>query len=495
MNMVPGYGQIQDALLALNCHLALRALKVAKGGQPSERDYAIYEDYRELLDLEAVRSVRSHGLRSKEENRLYHTLLGHALQRGALPYENELSMWTRGAAAIIDGEKIYLRDVHAWCQKKSDITKRLAMVKETRGLAKFLKPFAMAPWEHVVGTLKDELGYGDYVAYCSEKKGLDYAAHASSLDGFLRATADLYFGAMGDWTARSLGIPLSEANRFDAIYLVGLGEFDHLFPQGIPLTDHLAFFENWRLDVARLPGLHLHTQSSPDGGASGVTFTLRIPQDVHVLVNPQGGWIDLETLFHEMGHGLSAVFTSPDLSPTEKDFNTSSTLSEAFAFLMQNICFSPLFLERRLGLKDGAIETIRRYKALKDMAFFRRYAAKFLAEYEMYRKDTLGEGEEYASLLLEHTGFSYKPETQLFDLAPELYSLDYVMAWMAEASLERFLVGSLGEDWMFKPEAGQILREWWKSGNRDEMEEFLSREGIGPLGFEDIRNRWTALIH
>ncbi|RPJ01471.1 MAG: hypothetical protein EHM36_13400 [Deltaproteobacteria bacterium] len=438
--------------------------------------------------------MRKTGIRSRQENRLFYTLLGHCLQHGALPYENELSMWMRGAAAVVDGEKIYLRDVHNWCQKRSDVRKRRIMEKETSSLAKFLRPFALSSWEYVLDLIENELEYVDYVDYCREKKGLDYSAHLSKTLDFLGTTDELYFGAMEDWVNGSLGISLSEASHFDAIYLVGLGEFDSLFPNHIPIAEHLRFFDHWQMDVAHLPGLHLHTSFSRKKGSQGITFALKIPQEVHVVLNPQGGWIDLETLFHEMGHALSLIFTSPALSPTEKDFNTSSTLSETFAFLVQNMCFSPSFLERQLGLKPKEIDTISHYKALKDMAFFRRYAAKFLAEYKMYEEKTIGNGETYASILKKHTGFTYKPETQLFDLAPELYSLDYVMAWMGEVSMERSLARNLGEEWMFKPEAGQILREWWRSGNRDEFEESLSREGIGPLNSSDILDRWKKKI-
>jgi len=487
-------GNIEEALMTLNYSWGLRALNMARGNEPTGQDKALYDGFHELLEPATVKNMRSKGVESRFEKRIFHTLLGHCLQYGALPYENELSMWMRGAVAEVRGEKIHLKHIHDWCQKRSDLRTRRIMEKETSSLSRFLKPFALSLWEYVLDLIESELGYEDYVAYCRDKKGVDYSAHFSGVLDVLRATDDLYFGAMEDWAHESLGIRLSEANRFDGIYLVGLGGLDGLFPDRIPLSDHLRFFDHWQIDVANSPGLHLHTAFSRKKGSQGITFALRIPQEVHVVLNPQGGWIDLETLFHEMGHALSTIFTSPALSPPEKDFNTSSTLSEAFAFLIQNMCFSPYFLERQLGLKPGEIETICHYKALKDMAFFRRYAAKFLAEYRMYKEKAMGDGEGYASILKKHTGFSYKPETQLFDLAPELYSLDYVMAWMAEASMESVLTRSLGEDWMFKREGGEILKGWWKGGNRDELEEFLSRENIGPLNCSALLNRWSNRI-
>ncbi len=304
----------------------------------------------------------------------------------------------------------------------------------------------------------------------------------------------MYLGAMEDWVQQSLGLPLSELNRFDAIYLLGLTELDRLFPEQIPLAAHLDFFNHWGIQVREIPGLHLDIHYSPKKSSQAMSFALRIPHDIHLVMNPQTGWVDLETLFHEMGHALSYVFTSPELSPVEKDFFTSNTLSETYAFLLQNMCLSPPFLERQLGLSPQEIDTLTFYKTLKDLSVFRRYAGKFLAEYQMFRENDLTSGEIYATLLKKYTGFSYRPETQLFDLAPEFYALDYLVSWMAEATLENLLRQTLGSEWMFKPEAGTILREWWWAGNRYELDEFFQVNEIGTVDGVDILNRWLDTI-
>jgi oligoendopeptidase F len=78
--------------------------------------------------------------------------------------------------------------------------------------------------------------------------------------------------------------------------------------------------------------------------AQAICLMLQVPEEIYVLLRPEGGWGDLETLWHELGHGLSAVFTSPDLSTVTRNMGTSFALSEAFAFLMQNlVLFKPLF--------------------------------------------------------------------------------------------------------------------------------------------------------
>jgi hypothetical protein len=485
---------LEESLLELNTRITSRALDLALGVPSQIRDGNLYDGFEELLSQETLREVGRGRSSSREHNRIYHALLSHYLQWQAMPYENELSQWARGAAAVVDDEKVYLRQVHNWCQKSSDVQKRRVMEKETSSLSKFLKPFALAPWTVVLETLRDELGYSDYVAYCSEKKGLDYTRSTREIESLLNETSDLYFRAMDTWVQNTLERPLKESNRFDAIYLVGLGQFDSMFPDAIDLTGLLEFFRHWDMEVSTLPGLNLHLARSSEKSQQGLTFALSTPGEAHVVINPSGGWIDLETLFHEMGHGLSIVHTRADLPTAHKDFNTSSTLSETYAFLLQNMCFTPMFLERALHLKSREIDTILHYKALKDMAFFRRYAAKFLAEYSMFQSGDVSNGQIYADMLKHHTGFSYKPETHLFDLAPELYAYDYVISWTAEATLQRYLQEDLGEEWMFKRKAGELLKDWWSQGNRLEIDEFFEQNRIGPILPDDIVSRWNEKI-
>ncbi len=485
---------IEQALLSLNERLTSRALSIWKGDDNFPSQLRIYRGLEDLLDPSSIKQIRGTGIESRMRNRVFHTLLGHYLQYRIFPYENELFTWLKGAAAYVNGEKIHFKDILSWCQKRSDFSGRRILEKETSSLCKFLKPFALSFWEVFLELLKEEFGYKSYATYCEDKKQIDYKAHARKLQLLLEQTSEVYLGAMESWVQESIGLPLSELNRFDAIYLLGLGELDKFFPAHIPLVEHLDFFNHWGIQVAKTPGLHLEIGYSPKKSSQAMSFALRIPQDIHLVMNPQGGWIDLETLFHETGHALSHVFTSPELSPPEKDFFTSNTLSETYAFLLQNMCLSPPFLEQRLGLSPQEIDTITFYKTLKDLSVFRRYAGKFLAEHQMFEENNLTEGEIYATLLKRYTGFYYRPETQLFDLAPEFYALDYLVSWMAEATMEKYLRQTLGPEWMLRSEAGDILRDWWASGNRYELDEFFQVNGLGAISSEDILNRWLDKI-
>ncbi|MGI9568264.1 MAG: hypothetical protein ACR2PH_00600, partial [Desulfobulbia bacterium] len=133
---------IEQALLKLNEGLTSRALEIWKGNDRVPPQLSIYAGLEDLLTPARVKQFRAAGTESRMGNRVFHTLLGHYLQYHVFPYENELFTWMKGAAAHVNGEKIYFKDILPWCQKRSDLPGRQILEKETSSLCKFLKPFA-----------------------------------------------------------------------------------------------------------------------------------------------------------------------------------------------------------------------------------------------------------------------------------------------------------------------------------------------------------------
>jgi hypothetical protein len=400
----------------------------------------------------------------------------------------------KGAKAHVKNEKISFRDIIPWCQKSSTYEQRKILARETGPLCKFLKPFVLNYWTILLEILNKDLGYENYLDYCHNKKGIDYHGYYKMLKNLLMETEDLYFSAMERWSCKQFDLPLSALSRFDAIFLLGFGEFDGLFPQK-PIEELTGFFNYWGIDIEHTPGLNLELGREEGKSAQAMCFILEVPEEAYILMKPEGGWVDLETLWHELGHGLSAVFTSPDLSIVDRDMATSHSLSESFAFLLQNLTLSGPFLRHYLGLKPRDSEKLSYYKTLKDLSVFRRYAAKFLAEYEMFLSGDLSNGEPYAELMARHTGFYHQPESHLFDLAPEFYSLDYVLGWLAEAIMEKHLKGLFGTRWMFRQETGDILKQWWNQGNSHDVFQFMKTNGLGSLSPEALVRRWKGVLN
>jgi len=488
----PNISEFENILHLLNYRWNLESLALWQGDRLPFEAYRIYEGYEDFLSLDTLSAI------DKIEDdhprmRFRHALIDHYLQRTLLPHETEMRTWMRGAAANVNGKKIFFRDIIPWCQKSSTYEERQILQQETGPLCRFLKPFALNYWSILIDIIRKELGFEDYLDYCRQKKGVDYRYYYELSKTLLNETDAIYFPAMEQWSHTRFHRPLNTLTRYDAMNLLGFGQFDPLFPPKT-MEDLTTFFDCWQIDLKNTPGLHLELGREKGKSAQAICFILQVPEEVYILMRPEGGWIDLETLWHELGHGLSAVFTSPELPIVDRDMATTFSLSESFAFLLQNLTLSRPFLADHLGLSSAAIKEIRYHKVLKDLSVFRRYAAKFVAEFEMFSSGDLEDGKPYGEIMTRYTGFYHQPETHLFDLVPEFYSLDYLFGWMAEAILEAHLREHVGSRWMFNLESAVILKKWWSQGNRYGLPEFLDQNDLGTLSPDRLMERWHRAL-
>ena len=474
--------RLTSAIQTLNTRWARRALSLWRGHAPNGSPEEIYAGFEKLLTPDAIAGVA--GISDGQtRTRIRHGLIDHYLQRKLMPHETEMQGWSRGAAAHVDGEKIYFQEVIPWCQKSSTLLKRQQLQQETGSLCKLLKPFALNYWTIVLDTLTGELGFDNYIDYCSQKKGIDYHGLYELAKQLLQETHDFYYLAMQAWSRDRFGISLDQLSRFDAIYLLSLSQWDRLCPVDDPATT-LGFFESWGIDIARLPGLRLDLQPTTGKSAQAISVMVRIPQEVHILMRPEGGWIDVETLWHELGHGLSAVYTDPSLPVAARELATAFNLSEVYAFLLQRLALSRPVLSSVMGLPEKTVATIGYYKDLKDLSVFRRYASSH---------GDLADGGPYANLMAHHTGFYHQPESHLFDLVPEFYCADYLLGWLGEAVLSDHLVNRFGEGGWVGTEAGEWMKSLWRQGNRMDISPFFKSNGISTLSPQPLMARWACL--
>ncbi len=451
----------------------------------------MYLEYEKILSLATIAQTASFP-DNKIRKRIRHGLIDHYLQRKMMPHETEMQTWSRGATAHVDGEKIRFQEVIAWCQKSSTLLKRQKLQQETGPLCKLLKPFAVNYWTVMQDTLTGELGFDDYIDYCSKKKGIDYSHLYVLVKQLLQETQYYYFHAMEMWSRDQFGLSMDNLSRFDAVYLLSLSSWDHLCSVDHP-ENTLAFFEHWGIDPLRQPGLHLDIKQAKEKSGQAISLMVRIPQEIYILIRPEGGWIDVETLWHELGHGLSGAFTDPALPVVDRELATAFNLSEVYAFLLQRLALSESVLSTVMGAPAHVIDTINHYKNLKDLAVFRRYAAKFICEYEMFSHGDLSDGGPYAETMAAYTGFYHQPESHLFDLVPEFYCADYLLGWLGEAMLDEYLTRKFGHDWCLNAGAGETLKELWRQGMATEIVSFFEKNSIGKFSAAALRKRWHRL--
>jgi hypothetical protein len=443
-----------------------------------------------LATLDRIDSIDDASLRHGLRQRFIDLYLQDRLR----PLDAEMQVMTQGAAAHVNGHKIYLREVIPWCQQAHTWEERQLLQRETSALCRFLKPYVLAHWEESLTCLREDFGYGGYYGYCRQKKNVDYAAFKPEMTHFLEATRELYFDAMTRWCRDCFGRPLSDLTRFDAIHLLGWGGFPIDFPTSRTPMDTLSMLDTWEMPHTDFPGLHLHTATAAEGSAQAMTFLLRVPQEVHIVMAPTGGWIDLETLWHELGHGLAAASTPAELPLMAREFATDHSLSEGYAFLLQGAALSETVLTEVLNLDGATAHRLGCYKALRDLAVFRRYAAKFLWELELFNGLDLADGVPYAELMHHHTGFYHQPESHLFDLTPEFYCCDYLRGMLMARRLTATLEENFGSKWPLMPAAGVQLLNWWAAGHTADMVAFCVDQQIPSPDVGALLDHWGKIL-
>ncbi len=208
---------------------------------------------------------------------------------------------------------------------------------------------------------------------------------------------------------------------------------------------------------------------------------IEIPGEVYVIVKPQGGLIDVETILHETGHAFFLSHMDASLPMEYRRLYRSGALDETFAFLFMNLMDNPTWLTRVAELPASKAGEMASLVQTKRLCLIRRYIGKFLAEKELSETGAIKDPEPYCRYLHQATGFVYEPQGYLIDMESDFYSLDYVNAWAGAHVLRSFLETRFGEDWFQRPDAGSFLKEIAFQGRRDSLEKVLTTYcGQGP---------------
>jgi len=448
-------------------------LNIGRNG-PEESNLARYT--LSLSEIEVLKDMANQG---KVDLSILYQAEDLFLRQRVEPIQSLLDSWIKGAKAQVNGHDVPFSEIITWCQEATNKTDREALMREARSLCRFLAPFSHSTWKALLECVEEELGYESYFRFCQAKKGAILSRYPGLALRFLDLSANMYFPMMDRWLgSMKQPLRLEESSRFDAIYLLGLRYLDHLFPKELKgaagTKAVLALFEQlfpeWK-------NITVHTQGKK--GRQSYCIPLRIPQEIHVIAGPIHGWLDLEALFHELGHAVFFANNAPGLRPEEKDYFQSAALSETFAFLFQLHSMSEPFLTKCFSVNRNVALLLEGVHKLKFLTLCRRYAAKAYIEYENFIHNRVSHGQDlYAKAMKRYTGFQYDPETYLFDLMPDFYSMDYFEAFLAAPCLAVFLQTSFGRNWFLEDGAHAMMRSWWTEGNRYGLDEFLKRISV-----------------
>ncbi|MBA3301053.1 MAG: hypothetical protein H0T15_04220 [Thermoleophilaceae bacterium] len=279
-----------------------------------------------------------------------------------------------------------------------------------------------------------------------------------------------------------LGIAWGDARRSDLPAFFRAPSLDDLFPADRLLD---AYEETRAALGLSAPGVRLDAVPRPTKSPRAFCAPVHVPDEVYLVIPRLGGREDYEALMHEAGHAEHFAHADREL-PFEHRYLGDNSVTEGYAFLLQHLVRDAGWLHARLGVEDaGEVEAHARAERI---LFLRRYCAKLGYELELHgpAPDLAAMPALYSERLSAASGLPWPEGSWIADVDAFFYAARYLRAWALEELLRTELVRRFGAEWWNEPEAGALLSELWREGQRRDADELLTGLTGAELDFSKL---------
>ncbi|HEY2163514.1 MAG TPA: hypothetical protein VGH04_05975, partial [Gemmatimonadaceae bacterium] len=216
--------------------------------------------------------------------------------------------------------------------------------------------------------------------------------------------------------------------------------------------------------------------------------SVRVPDEVYLVMRPHGGQTDWMTFLHELGHALHFAYMQPDLA-FEYRWLGDNSITEGYAMLFDHRMQDSGWLARYTELSATNLPAFIRTIGFEELHFLRRYCAKLIYELELYGGATSWESlpDAYVERLTSATTFRYGRADAFVDVDPRFYAARYLRAWQLQALINETLVERYDVDWWRNPRAGPwICSALFGEGQRELAHEQAERVSGKDLSFAPL---------
>lgn len=460
--------------------------RLARTGLKAKPEFsAIREKFADLFTQDAIMAVRElieRAPQAKKRDQMERTmfaLLEGIIAADTLPIEEQLLAKSAALETTYEGGTVAYYDLSARIGHEESFEKRGDLRRLQAGLADELTPLRL-DLEHALRQKLAAFGFRTVREYAETKKRLRYDAFLEKTLPILEETTGLYRRVMSDALRRAYGKDLGDLSSAHAIHWRAGREFDHLFPADKLVEIGADAFAAIGLPFAQAPQIRIDAEARPGKHPRACCYAPRAPEDIHLIMKPQGGYEDLRALLHEGAQALHLAHMDPALPYEWRGLPRSYAAMESFAFLIEHLPENPLWLEHVMRVPKGAAERLGAWALLGNLFMLRRYVAKFSYELAFDEKpyDAARNKELYAKTLGDLTGFAYEPEFFLEDMDGAFYSADELRAWIASAQIEEHLVRRFGDRWFLKRDTGPYLKAMFAKGYSWSAEELVQSLGM-----------------
>jgi hypothetical protein len=433
----------------------------------------IYERHAGLFSRAAVDELRGGGNREL----LYFAVQG-LMGQETKAEEAEVARREAALEIEVDGQTIPLRQSPVVQANEADPDRRAAIERARLDVGtRELTPLQVAAHERSTEITK-ELGWASMLELCEELSGIDLGALEHQTEALLADTEQAYETLVEPELRRHIGLGFADLRRSDIPAFMRAPALDAAFPPDRAIPALRQTLAGLGIDLDAQGNVIVDAEVRPTKTPRAFCAPVRVPDEVYLMISPQGGRDDTETLLHEAGHTEHYAHVAASL-PFERRLLGDNSFTEAFAFLFQYLSAEPAWLEDVLGV-DGT--PLAGYARAVKLIFLRRYSAKLAYERRLHAADAdlAAMPGEYARRLSAAVHVAWPPESWIADVDGFFYSACYVRAWAAERALRAHLVETYGERWFADREAGELLRRIWSKGQRALAEELLEELGAPP---------------
>lgn len=446
----------------------------------------IMEKYKWLYTLETVQATKEQyeaeqNPERKEELRLlFFNLANSYLYQKIAKKDDEIKTFLMQSSVEVDGEKIPYYNVGPKILKTDDFQEREKLQDASFAIVKQINPDYLSNLQSEIKILEEKLGFQNYINFYQAQKRMDYAKFQQTVLDTREKLQDLYRQKMAQWIEKILQRPWKNLKSCHASYLRQVKDFNASFPKEKLIPSYIESMKDMGLDVENQPNIHIDFENRPNKNPRASCHSVKVPEEIHLLIKPIGDYYDYECLFHEAGHAQHWGHVDSRLPYSFRHLAPSYALTELYSYLFESLPRNPLWLQKHLGISRDMARQITFKTELANLFMLILYLGKFSYEHRLFSQENLKGGDKiYSKILGDFTGFIYDPVMYLANTDTGFYSADYLRAWIGRAQLVGFMEKEFGENWFENKKTGPWLNEIWRPGTKQELEDVISKNQIG----------------
>lgn len=339
------------------------------------------------------------------------------------------------------------------------------------------------------------IGYSNKIQMFDELSGINLYELNEQMKVFLNKTESVFVDLLAKFAKNKIGININELYRHDVFYMMRGNEFDIIFPSDKIFETASAFCRKIGIDLNTKRRIIFDTEPRETKSARAFCAPVSVPDEIYLVINPNGGVNDFYAFLHEMGHALHYSYVLNNLEIEYKYFGDNS-VSEGFAMFFDHLLADVNWLTCFTNLKAKMLTEYLEYSKLKELLMLRRYAAKLEYELRLNEVNEIPEKSKmYSDIFKKTTKINYNEEDFLTDVDPYFYCARYLRAWMFQASLKKHFCISFGNDWFLKKDSGKFLKEIWSSGQKYSAEELLKFNNCGTMSVSLLLDNIETMLN